>query len=129
MAYIHDDGGRSKYFPKNSHNGDCVLRACAIATGMDYMRTMKRLFELGLEIGDLPNGEPVYEAFLLENGFVKNKPPRVFKRKIPIRSWVPQAPAGDIVALTRSHLVAIVDNVQRDTWLDERTVNSWWHRA
>jgi hypothetical protein len=129
--YIKDDGGRSLYFPKSSHNGDCVIRACAIATGRDYLEVMKDLFRIGLELGDLPNGDPVYSEFLKRSGFTKNKTPKdgLGKgHKIPIREWVAIAPSGSIVATTRNHVVAIVDNVQRDAWLDERCVNSFWHR-
>jgi len=127
--YEKDDGGRSRYYPKNSHHGDCVVRACAIATGNDYFETFKELTEISLEVGDLANGEPVYEEYLRRHGFTKNKPPKKNGKRIPVREWVPDAPTGRVVALTRRHLIAIVDNVQRDTWLDERCVNSWFYRA
>ena len=126
--YIKDDGGRSKYFDRKAHNGDCVIRACAIATGRDYLDVFKELCEIAIEVGDLPNSDPVSHEFLIRHGFTKNKPPKRDGKKIPIRDWVPVAPRGNIVAITRSHLVAIVDNVQRDTWLDERVVNSWYHK-
>ena len=128
--YIKDDGGRSAYFPKSSHHGDCVIRACAIATGSDYLDTFKELSAIGLEVGDLANGQPVYEEFLKRHGFTKNKTPKDAKgKKVSVRRFAATAPAGRIVALTRRHLVAIVDNVQRDIWLDERCVNSWFHKA
>lgn len=34
MQWNYNDGGRSKYF--KGHTGDCVCRAIAIGTGMDY---------------------------------------------------------------------------------------------
>ena len=127
MKYLKDDGGRSAYYQKDSYHGDCVIRACAIATGNDYYETFKELTEISLEVGDLANGQPVYEEFLKRHGFTKNKPPKKNGKKIPIREW--SAPSGRIVALTRRHLIAIVDNVQRDTWLDERCVNSFFYKA
>jgi len=126
--HIKDDGGRSKYFDHPSHYGDCVVRACAIATDRDYLDVFKDLCQIAIEIGDLPNAPSVYDEFLTRHGFTKNKPPKRNGKKIPIRDWVPDAPRGNIVAITRLHLVAIVDNVQRDTWLDERVVNSWYHK-
>tara|TARA_R100001594_G_scaffold40364_1_gene72219 strand:+ start:114 stop:533 length:420 start_codon:yes stop_codon:yes gene_type:complete len=128
--YIKDDGGRSNYYPKVATAGDCVIRACAIATGSDYFNTFKELSAIGLEIGDLANSEPVYEEFLRRRGFSKNKTPKNSKgKKISVREFTATAPAGHIIALTRLHLIAIVDNVQRDIWLDERCVNSWYHKA
>ena len=126
--YIKDDGGRSQYFDHESHYGDCVIRACAIATDRDYLDVFKDLCQIGIKIGDLPNAPSVYDEFLTCHGFTKNKAPKRNGKKIPIRDWVPDAPQGNIVAITRLHLVAIVDNVQHDTWLDERCVNSWYHK-
>ena len=34
MRWVYDDGGRSQYF--KGHTGDCVTRALAIGTGMNY---------------------------------------------------------------------------------------------
>ena len=124
-----DDGGRAKYYPHATHHGDCVIRACAIATGEDYLETFKELTEIGLEVGDLANSEQVYPIFLQRRGFIKNKTPKNAKgKKVGVREFTAIAPAGSIVALTRRHLVAIVNNVQRDTWLDERCVHSWFWR-
>lgn len=131
-TYERDTGGREQYFPLSRHGegfGDCVPRACAIATGLDYKVVWDRLFDLGKEMGYLPNNPKVYEKFLIGNGFSKNKTPKDNKgKKISIRNWSADAPKGRIVAITRNHIVAIVDNVQRDTWLDERCVNSWFYK-
>lgn len=45
MEFIYDDGGRSKYF-KATNVGDCVTRAIANATGIDYKEIYDRLKEL-----------------------------------------------------------------------------------
>ncbi len=129
MNFEIDDGGRSKHYADKSHHGDCAIRACAIATGIDYRKTLIELSRIGIEEGDLANGDSVYPKFLARHGFKKMPVPKNAKgRKVPIRSFAKTAPAGRIVALTRRHLVAIVDNVQRDTWLDERCVNTWYHK-
>ena len=62
--YMKDDGGRSKYFNHDSHYGDCVVRACAIATDRDYLDVFKHLCEIAIEVGDLPNAPSVYDQFL-----------------------------------------------------------------
>ena len=131
-TYERDTGGRELYFPLSPQGegfGDCVFRACSIATGLDYKLVWNTLFDLGKEMGYLPNDPKVYEKFLLDHGFTKNKPPKDNRgKKISIRNWSAEAPKGRIVASTREHVIAIVDNVQRDAWLDERCVNSWFHK-
>ncbi len=129
-SFVKDDGGRSKHYRGKSHHGDCVIRACAIATGLDYREALIELSEIGIDEGDLANGNTVYPKFLERHGFKKMPAPKDSRgRKIPIRDFAKTAPKGRIVALTRRHLVAIVDNVQRDIWLDERCVNTWYFKA
>lgn len=48
MKFIYSDGGRSKYF-KASNVGDCVVRAIANATNIDYLEIYNRLKELAKE--------------------------------------------------------------------------------
>ena len=128
--YQKDDGGREKYYPKNSHHGDCAIRACAIAAGLDYYDTFKELTDIGLEVGDLANSPQVYPVFLKRHGFKKQTTPRNAKvKKISIREFTAIAPQGRIVVLTRRHLTAIVDNVQRDTWLTEWCCNTWYYKG
>jgi hypothetical protein len=40
MDWIYNDGGRSKYY-KRVAQGDCVIRAIAIATNQDYLQVQK----------------------------------------------------------------------------------------
>ena len=44
MKFIYDDGGRSKYFKGNAR--DCVTRAIAIATGIDYKEVYDTIKDL-----------------------------------------------------------------------------------
>lgn len=44
MEFNFNDGGRSKYF--KGRTGDCVTRAIAIATGVDYLEVYKALNKL-----------------------------------------------------------------------------------
>lgn len=45
MEFIYNDGGRSRYF-KATNVGDCVTRAIANATGIDYKEIYDKLKEL-----------------------------------------------------------------------------------
>ena len=44
MEFKFNDGGRSKYF--KGFTGDCVTRAIAIATGLDYKKVYDDLNEM-----------------------------------------------------------------------------------
>ena len=58
--YEQSFGGRDKYFPcklQKDRIGDCAIRAVAHATEKDYMVVMRDLFDLGLELGKLPNDD------------------------------------------------------------------------
>tara|TARA_R110002012_G_scaffold309167_1_gene516021 strand:- start:548 stop:955 length:408 start_codon:yes stop_codon:yes gene_type:complete len=127
--YIKDDGGRSKHF-SGKDIGDCVIRACAIAFNQDYKVTMRELFDLAFEMGNLPNAREVSRAYIESKGFVRHTTPKDKKgKKISIRNWSAECPSGSIIVLTREHLIAVVDNVQRDIWLDERTVSSYYMKG
>lgn len=119
LKYEKNHGGREKYFRvdrKLDNIGDCVIRACAIATSMDYMDTMKRLFEIGLEFGLLPNDNKCFDIFLLENGFKKEKPYRNNKKKLVMLRNFPADESKVYVISVRTHLVAVVENTLKDTW-------------
>ena len=91
-----------------------MIRAFSIALDQDYKVTMKELFDLGLEMGDLPNSKVVWRKYAEQKGFVRHSTPKDKRgKKVSIRNWSADAPSGSVIALTREHLVAVVDNVQR----------------
>ena len=66
--YKYNDGGRSKYFRmryKKDITGDCVIRAIAHGTGLDYMKVFRDLCNLAITTGYLPNAKQTYEPYLL----------------------------------------------------------------
>ena len=123
-------GGREIYFPtklKKDQIGDCAIRACAIATGRDYMETMKTLFDLGANLGNMPNSDEIVELFLRDNGFVKMKPFRNgngLKYKV---NTIPINKSSSYVVRVSQHLTAIVNGVNYDSWYcGEYSANSYY---
>ncbi len=154
--FIKDDGGRYRYFPlttKRHKVGDCVIRAISIASGLDYKKVMKDLFERALDQGDFPNYERVYEPYLEELGFVKQKPQyhiqydeakdengilihdhrdmpllRKVKRKKRLQD-VDVDHNKSYIFLTRKHVTAVVNGEHRDIWNCGRwCANSYYER-
>lgn len=82
MAFIYDDGGRSKFFAKRppKSGGDCVTRAITIATGMRYIDVWKDLDYLCMKSPlrmrnghrhnpDMGIPKAIWEPYLLDLGW------------------------------------------------------------
>lgn len=112
--YKYNDGGRSKYF-KAKDVGDCVVRAIAIATKLDY----KVVYDMCTKMtGITPrNGFPVKDT-------------KTLMKKLG-GEWVAcmsigtgckthlkteELPMGNIICRTSGHLVAVIDGIIEDTF-------------
>jgi hypothetical protein len=128
MDYVKTDGGRKDagYKTTKPYQIDCAVRSISIALDEDYRTVFVEMMELGLEMGGYPSMKPVYETYLENKGWTKNKCPRNEQGKlIKIRNWK-DAPARTVV-LNSGHLTAIVDGAVHDTWdCRYRPVNSYW---
>tara|TARA_R100001369_G_C3192322_1_gene143975 strand:+ start:72 stop:479 length:408 start_codon:yes stop_codon:yes gene_type:complete len=115
MDYKFHDGGRSNTsFQKKSKLGDCVIRACTLATKLPYQKVWEDLCELSKSTGMFPNHYQTYEIFLAEHGWIKQKTPRDKNKKmVPIYKWDFNKSAVVSVA---SHLVFIDKKTVFDTW-------------
>ena len=120
MEFKYNDGGRSKYFKGNA--GDCVTRAIAIATGLDY----KEVYDT---IKDLLQHTP-------RNG-LKKKETKDIMNYFGF-TWVPcmtigagctthlrkdELPSGVIVVSVSHHLTCIIDGIINDTFNPSRNGN------
>ena len=128
IDYVEDDGGRSAvgYKSRVKNADDCVVRSISIALDLPYEQVFRELMYIGLEMGLYPSAPQVYERYLKENNWVKNRCPRDRNGKlIKLRDWI-SAPYRTVV-LNSGHLTAIVNGKCRDTWdCTYRPVNSYW---
>lgn len=128
IEHVHDDGGRSAvgYKSRVKNADDCVVRSIAIALDLPYEQVFRELMYIGLEMGLYPNAPSVYERYLKENHWVKNRCPRGRDgRLIKLCDWY-SAPFRAVVLNSR-HLTAVVNGKCRDTWdCTYRPVNSYW---
>ena len=112
MKYKYNDGGRSNTDFRNKKSvRDCGVRSIAIATKQPYLAVWNDLFDLGREIGFIPNHPKCYGVYLEKLGFIKRKTPRINNRKIQLADW------GHKLALvhTTRHLTCVIDNCVYDT--------------
>lgn len=113
MDFKQDDGGRSRYFKGVAR--DCVVRAIAIASGLDYKEVYDELSRR-MGKGQSPrNGvrKPIYHRYLLDLGF----------------EWVPlmkigsgcqyhftkaDIPTGIVICRLARHLSCVKDHTVHD---------------
>lgn len=132
--YEQSFGGRDEFYPcklQKDRTNDCVVRALSHADdSQNYKEVMKELFDFGLEIGELPNSEKVYEAYLLARGFEKMKPKRdKNNKKYQVRHF-PAEQDHIYVILTTNHLTSIVNGVHLDSWnCGEWCANSYYVKS
>jgi hypothetical protein len=109
---------------------DCVVRSISIVCDEPYKATFENLMYLGLEVGSYPNHDKVWQKYLEDKGFVKNKMPRPVGKPrgtIKLQDW-----DFDGIAAVRNsgHLTAVENGWCIDTWdCRYRPVNSYWTKA
>ena len=105
---------------------DCVVRSISIALDLSYKQVFEDLMQLGLEIGAYPNHDKVWQKYIEQKGWIKNKPPRNSNgRLIKLRNWKDAPPVA--VVINSGHLTAIQGGYVVDEWdCTYRPVNSYW---
>jgi hypothetical protein len=121
-------GGREKYFStkyKKDITFDCVIRAIAHATGLDYMKVFTDLCNLAITTGYLPNAKKTYEPYLISIGWKKHSPMKNgHNKKVRLKNYKTE---GTYIVLTAGHLTCIKDGIMYDVWDCRKSCgNSYW---
>ena len=121
MKFIKNHGGREKYFPinlKKDRTNDCVIRAIALATEIDYLEVRDALFTTAKYVGRMPNDKQVYEAFLKVNGWVKKSPlKKSNNKKYKVKNISKFFTSyKNVIIHTTCHLTTLIDGDLNDTW-------------
>ena len=132
MRFVYCDGGRSLYF-KAKNVGDCVSRAIANATGLDYKQVYKDLTKLAG--GSVRNGTPpkAYKKYLDSLGW-KWVACSGIGTGCQVHLCESELPKGKtlIVRLSK-HLTCVKDGVLYDTYDctrdGSRCVYGYWVKA
>lgn len=118
MTVVINDGGRAEAGFKGK-TGDCVVRAIAIATGLDYKRVYKELTQMNKEMcfgNSVRNGvqRAVYQNYLECIGWEWVPKSGGGRSAVHLRS--DELPSGTIIARCSKHVVAVIDGVMHDTY-------------
>ncbi len=123
MEFVYDDGGRAAAGYKGN-TGDCVTRAVAIATGLDYQGVYDAL-------NDSAQAERPRDGRKRSRARTGIKKPTTRKYLASIGwDWTPtmfigsgcrvhlradELPGGRVIASCSKHIVAVIDGVIHDT--------------
>jgi len=128
IEFVENDGGRSKYF--KGQTGDCVTRAIAIVTGMDYKEVYDGLYDLAK---NWP-GRGRKANLIRKNASPRNGVYKAVTRKYLEQlgaTWVPlmgigsgckvhlradELPSGRLIIKASKHVTAVLDGVLHDTY-------------
>lgn len=125
MKFNYNDGGRSQYF-KGTKTGDCVCRAIAIGTNMDYKEVYDLINEYAKSektgkrkrgISNARTGvyKNTYKAILKDLGW-KWVPTMKVGQGCKVHLDENELPKGTIIVSVSKHLVCVIDGVINDTY-------------
>ena len=128
MEFVYNDGGRSKYFKANNV-GDCVTRAIAIATGLDYKEIYDKLNKMakresvknhrGHKRSESRNGvfKETWKRYLDELGWVHVSTCAIGSRADKLKFVDGALPSkGTFIVQLSKHLTVLKDGVINDTY-------------
>lgn len=107
------NGNWEESYPNQKYKkqGDCVVRAIAIATEQPYKTVLSDLCAKGIDVGSMPNSPQAFVPYLEELGFKEHKLPkstRMDSDLIPRDRYV--------VCYVAKHLACIKGFDLFDTW-------------
>ena len=105
--------------PRGIHTGDCVVRACAFATGQSWDQTYEELCDEGFERKEMPSWNSTWWAFLERRGFHRHIIPDRCPYCYTVADFAADHPYGTFVLFIPGnvgHVVALDRGDWFDTW-------------
>lgn len=95
--------------------GDCVIRAISKALNQSWEKTYIDLCVQGFMMGDLPNSNAIFSAYLRNKGF-KRHTIEDCPECYTVEDFCQEHPQGIYVIGTGSHVVCICNGCAFDAW-------------
>lgn len=118
--------------PLKKETGDCVFRACVLATGKEWDTVYRELCEIGFELKEPPNMRASYEKFFLDNGFEYVGVSVKKGSKRPTVAQMAKETKGTnkiIVCRVANHIVTAKDGFYWDLWdSGKKSLYGYWVR-
>ena len=114
--------------PRGKEANDCVVRAIAIALGMDWYEVYDDLYRTGRWGGDMPSSDAVWGLYLKSRGARPFLLPDSCPECVTIRAFCRMYPRGRYIIGTGSHAVAVINGNYYDSWDSGNQVPSFFWR-
>lgn len=114
MAYIHYNNN-----PIAIRTGDCVIRACSIATDRSWDETYNAIANLGQSMGLMPDKGAVWGAYLRQRGFYRDVIPNRCPDCYRVKDFAKDHPRGTYVLAidgNPGHVVCVKNGDWIDIW-------------
>ena len=102
--------------PRNRRAGDCVVRAITAATGDTWEKVYVELCAEGFDLGDWPNANSVWDAYLRGRGFKRYICPNDCPYCYSIADFAADHNTGVYILATGNHAVTVIDGNWWDSW-------------
>lgn len=113
--------------PTDRKKSDCVVRAICGATNQSWEKVYKDLCAIGLERYEMPNVKEVYEAYLKQLGWEKQKMPKEGRFRVQLSNFINKNPKGVFIVSVARHLTYFENGTLVDLWnCGGKCVGNYW---
>ena len=112
--------------PYNISTSDCTVRAICAVTGLDWRTAHRILCELSGEMGEMPDRNRSWWAFLRAIGFTQFRLIDTCPDCYTVADFARDHPHGRYILGPHEHAVAVIDGDWWDSWDSGGTVPTYY---
>lgn len=102
--------------PMGKKIGDCTVRAISCALGQSWEAAYTALCVEGFTLGDMPNADQVWGAYLRNRGWERKAMPTDCPDCYTIEDFCSDHPKGTYILALAGHVVCVKDGFYFDSW-------------
>ena len=95
---------------------DCTIRAICCLEGMSWDEASLSLFLQSYELHDVQTSSNVFNTYLKRRGYIRQQIPNTCPDCYTIADFCNDNPIGRFIVATQTHVVAIIDGDNYDSW-------------
>ena len=108
---------------------DCAIRAICCLEGIAWEDVATELFLKSYELKDVQTSINVFNSYMKNLGYVRNQVPNTCPDCYTVKDFCNDNPQGRYIVATQTHVVAIIDGNNYDTWdSSNEPIMFYWSR-